>query len=78
MKKLFTDEEIQELQNANNRLTAKNESLIDELQLRTYEVEALRNERLKNLERIKTAEELLRVVINGLEVDFEIVECSKN
>ncbi len=55
-------------------LENKLEDLNELIERQTFEINALRKAHLKNLERIKQAEELLRLVVNEIEVKFEIVE----
>lgn len=74
MKKLFTDEEIQDLKIASIKLEARNESLEQELDLKTYEIEALRRERLLLQSRIAEATIILTGLINDFDVTYEVVD----
>jgi predicted nucleic acid-binding Zn-ribbon protein len=74
MKKLFTDEEIQDLKIASIKLEARNESLEQELELKTYEIEALRRERLLLQSRIAEATIILTGLINDFDVTYEVVD----
>lgn len=71
---MYTDEQINEMRLKLVSFEAKNETLKDEIQLKTYEVEALRQDRERLIARLQEATDLLQSIANDYEViKFEVL-----
>lgn len=65
----MSDQEIKDLKEKALRLEIENEKLNSEMELKVYEVQALRNERTLLLEKVKESVSMFQELLNEVKVN---------